>query len=58
MSRGNYLFACKPGFPLNKRQLFRMKISKVVIVINHAKTHAKQTARALKALERERVKHE
>jgi hypothetical protein len=35
-----------------------MKISKVVIVINHAKTHAKQTAHALKALERERVKHE
>jgi NAD+ kinase len=36
-----------------------MKISKVVIVINNAKTHAKQTASALKeALERERVKHE
>jgi NAD+ kinase len=36
-----------------------MKISKVVIVINHSKSHAKQTASELKAvLDRERVKQE
>ena len=38
---------------------FDMKISKVVIVINHSKSHAKQTASELKAvLDRERVKQE
>ena len=36
-----------------------MKINKVVIIINHSKSHAKQTASELKAvLDRERVKQE
>lgn len=48
-----------PAIRLNKPQLFRMKISKVVIVINRTKPHAKKTAAALKAaLDHEGVKHE
>jgi NAD+ kinase len=48
-----------PAVRLNNQQLFRMRISKVVIVINRTKPHAEQTAAALKAaLDHERVKHE
>ena len=43
----------------SKSPWLNMKISKVVIVINHSKSHAKQTASELKAvLDRERVKQE
>ncbi len=59
MSSDYYLFAWMPGVRLNKQQQFRMKISKVVIVINRSKAHATQTAATLKAvLDRERVKQE
>jgi NAD+ kinase len=59
MSSDYYLFAWMPGVRFNKQQQFRMKISKVVIVINRSKTHATRTASTLKAvLDRERVQQE
>jgi NAD+ kinase len=59
MSSDYYLFAWMPGVRFNKQQQFRMKISKVIIVVNRSKTHATQTANTLKTvLNRERVQQE